>query len=465
MARRIRPNNIHGNSIHRMVRRITLSSFYKTTTKYKTTTHIDTISKIQHKTIISHYILNKTISIMFFVLFVFINLIVTCTSTQNKQVVTFVASWCDDSCNTWIEWTDKLALKYPNVSFKTIDADSELALAYNISKQKYNDVQDEYIEVPTSIFIENEQHHPFIGSRTFNGINTWINNALHGQHHPLFVSENIRHLGEWDKRFNASITVISKEEPIFGSILAEIPSLGFSWGPQNYSDTPAIFIRNTQNEISMAFDFQWKAIFKKILPPIIPLETANTDLGVEAIHFFSTYQVNIFAQRIPTWLNEFAKTIEQAAFIFTKTTNKPKAIVQIRNTQYVTENLSKTFKQWLEDIWKGLITPKHRKSMTPQDKHEWIIDAQGNTLWEHISQKTILFTYDQHSGQKCQQVFELYKHHANDIHMARFDLQNNDHELLPNDAKPGFIFYFEDKTLKNILPCEQNNIEYIFSDI
>jgi hypothetical protein len=402
---------------------------------------------------------------MLFILFIFINQFTTATTSPTLKVITFVSSWCDDSCNTWDQWTKQLAHKYTDVEFQTIDADSQLAKTYNISDKQFTHMQDEYIEVPTSIVIQNQTQHPFIGSRTFNGIDRWINNALHGQHHPIFVSESIRKLGEWDKRFNASITVISKEEPIFGSILAEIPSLGFSWGPQNYSDTPAIFIRNTLDEISMAFDFKWKNIFKKILPPIIPIETANTDLGIEAIHFFAKYHVNIFAQHIPTWMRDFSKTQTQAAFIFTKTTDTPKATVEIRNIRYTTENLSKSFKVWFQNIWKGLNTPTYRKSTTRTDKHTWIIDAQGNTLWEHVKDKTILFTYNQDSGNKCQQIFETYKQYAGDIRMARFDIQNNDHELLPNDAKPNFIFYFEDHTLQNILPCEQADIKHIFNNI
>lgn len=399
---------------------------------------------------------------MFFLLFIFLNHIDTAHSTQ---IITFVASWCDESCNTWDKWTQKLALKYTDVEFKTIDIESEQALTYNLTQHKFTHMQDQYIEVPNSIVLQNQTQHAFVGSRTFNGIDRWINNALHKQYHPIFVSESIRKLGEWDKRFNASITVISKEEPLFGSILAEIPNLGFAWGPQNYSDTPAIFIRNTQDEIAMAFDFKWKNIFKKILPPIIPIQTAQTDLGIEAIHFFAKYHVNIFAPHIPTWMTDFAKTQTQAAFIFTKTTGKTKAIVEIRNTQYVTENLSKSFKEWLQNIWKGTNTPSFRKSAEPTHKHTWIIDAQGNTLWEHVARKTILFTYDQHSGNKCQQVFETYKQYANDINMARFDIQNNDHELLPNNAKPGFIFYFEDNTLKNILPCGRTDVKYIFNNL
>ncbi len=393
-------------------------------------------------------------------IFAFISFVKSSPSFQHDLqntplVVTATATWCDSSCDRWQKWIQNIAKQHTNIQFITVDVDSPQAKQYNLTSRKYNQVQDEYIQVPNSVFVTNQQQHNFVGSRTFNGLNIWIQNAIHGQYHPVFTTDNINQLGEWDKRFNASITVISHEEPIFGSILAEIPSLGYAWGMQNYSDTPAIFMRDTQDEISMAFDFQWKGLLKKILPPLIPQETADTDLAVETILFFADYYINIITPDIQPWLNRLSKQYENVAFIVEQKQDKTKqiAFLQKRTVQYKTQDLSIQFVTWFQNIWKGKTRPFYRKSTPPQKQHSWLIDVQGNTLWNYTN-NIILYTYSQNTPEQCKHVFQNYKQYSQDIHIGRFDIQNNDHELFPNDARAGFIFHFENNTLKHVLPCE-----------
>ena len=203
-----------------------------------------------------------------------------------KEVITFTAKWCDNSCSLWLSWIDELKEKYPQVTFRTYDIDEHFDKAsdYNLTSGVYSWIKDDFLSVPISVWVEPPNHYKFNSARTLNGIDKWIENALHKQFHPIFSTNNIHALGEWDKRHEASITVLSKEEPDFSFFLAEMPTLGYSWGVQNHSTTPVIFIRSVFNNVSMAFDYKWENMMHKILSPIIPLWLAKSNLGIETIY-------------------------------------------------------------------------------------------------------------------------------------------------------------------------------------
>ena len=379
-------------------------------------------------------------------------------------IVTVVAEWCDHSCEKWDGWSRQLAEIYPQILFKTIDVEHARALQLNIVTHKYNNsIQDEYIEVPMSIWTNGQHQHTFIGSRTYNGLNVWIQNAMHNQFHPVFTTNNIMDLGKWDTRFNASITVISEQEPMFGAIIAEIPSLGFAWGRQTFSENPTIFIRNTHDEISMIFDYKWEHLMKKILPPIIPQQIAETDLGIETILFFAEHVVHIFTQNIPDWLHTFATEYPNIAFIHHETHLENKITMNIRSVQYTTNDLTERFETWFRNIWNGKTTPVYRKSRHINDKHNGIVDIQGDDLWEHAKNKTVLYTYGNNKEQACRNIVRKYKTPTTNITIARFNIRENDHELFPEEARSGFIFYFDNCTLQQIYNCEPStNLEHIF---
>ena len=151
-----------------------------------------------------------------------------------NRIITFTAKWCDQSCNTWVSWIDSLKQDFPSIYFETYDIDDhfELASKYNLTEGVFNRFKDDFLSVPISVWLHGDKYYKFNGARTFNGIKAWITNGLFGQFHPIFVTDNIHTIGEWDNRYVASITVIHNKEPDFGHLLSNIPSLGYAWGVQ-----------------------------------------------------------------------------------------------------------------------------------------------------------------------------------------------------------------------------------------
>lgn len=384
--------------------------------------------------------------------------------SPNKEVYIFTAEWCDTYCDRWLDWFTVLENKYTSVTFHRldIDKDKEEAERFNLTSGIYSNYKDHYLEVPTCVWVEGSEVHLFNGARNLPGIEKWLKNALEGQYHPVFTTSNIHDMGIWDNKQAASITVLSEKEPYFGPLLSEIPSLGYSWGVVNDTEKPVIFIRSITNNVSMAFDYRWDSIFKKILPPIIPIWIATTPIGLEAIKFLSVRDVEIHHDGpLEKWWDDVSIDFPYTAFLQyraneTDLQQLPKVIVRSRSVVYEYDSVGRDADVWFRSIWKGDIVPTFRKSAEPEECHAQFVDITGNTLWPWVKKHDILlYTYGQH-GSECEPIFQSVYGKNESFVLARMNFDENDHELFPNIAKPHFIYLFKNTKLTRVLNCRED---------
>ena len=379
-----------------------------------------------------------------------------------NRVITFTAKWCDKSCDTWLNWIDNLKKDFPSIYFETYDIDDhfEKASDYNLTEGVFNRFKDDFLSVPISVWLHGDKYYKFNGARTFNGIKTWIKNGLFGQFHPIFVTDNIHELGEWDKRYSSSITVIHNKEPDFGHLLSNIPSLGYAWGVQNHSLSPVIFIRSMLNNVSMAFDFRWENLLSQILAPVIPYWLAVTDIGLESIESLSTNELYIYSNKnLPEWWNDFSNKYPETAFIQFRSNETDDemstTILKSRSVIYKKKSIGKDIIPWFENIWKGMEIPFYRKSVQSKSLYDWLPDISGNDLWDWIKNKNVmLYVYGSKQIPECQYLLHDLKNQNTTAILASFNIEKNDHELFLELSRPGFLFYFSKQKLFNVYKCQ-----------
>jgi len=391
--------------------------------------------------------------------------------SPSKEVFVFTAEWCDIYCDRWLEWISRLENTHPSIVFHRLDIDKDVEQAkrFNLTNGIYSNYKDHYLEVPTCVWVEGSEIHLFNGARTFPGLSKWVHNALEGQYHPIFSTSNLQRLGLWDSKQEASITVLSDKEPTFSPLLAEIPSLGYSWGVVNTPGHPVIFIKSMTNNISMAFDYRWDSVFKKILPPIIPIWLATSPIGLESIRYFGMREVEIhYDGTLDNWWNDLSLDFPYTTFLhFRANESTPqymsKVMLRSRSVIYQYNSVKRVADEWFRNIWKGNITPKYRQSTEPHECHPQFVDITGDTLWPWLKQHDMLmYTYNKHSS-GCEAMFQSLYGLNNSIVLARMNFDENDHEIFPNVAKTDYMYLFKNMTLVKVLNCKESpNISSLF---
>ena len=408
----------------------------------------------------------------------FVLFIISATAEQlalpsKMEVVTFTADWCTTSCVLWTNWTKQLSQKYTDVAFTFYDIDKrrDLTWKYNLTNSSAKVIHNEILEAPESIFLtKNGEARRFIGSRTLNGLDTWINNAIHEQFHPLFTTSSLTALGKWDKRWPASVTILSKKEPLLSRYLSEYPSVGYAWLVQDYSDDTTVFVRSLNGKISYYPTFNLSTLASDLLSPMIPYWMTQTPVGQDVIQSSFTREVHIFHDGpLPAFWDDFSTSLPTVAFVhFRKNeTDEVGSKVKVfsRSVEYIYSNVSSGVVDWYKNIWLGNEEPFQRKSVTAAQQPSVFLkvynyvtgqpnvyNATGNTLWSILKKEPRAWICPYvRSFKDCTQVFE-----KSDVPYARiyFDLSTNDHEIFMEQSRTGFIHVVHDLRLIDVKGME-----------
>lgn len=380
-------------------------------------------------------------------------------SNNNHYVLTFVGDECGIRCDDWVEWTEIMSEEFPSVGFMVVDADYQIDFdVFNASiKENY-----EVTTIPDALFISGENTIRFQGSRTLRGMRRWLNDMVLGQFHPLFVSSDVGALNAFSNRFDASIQIMSREEPLLYGLMSDLTLVGFAW-TRSHSDSVVVFIRSITGENHVISDDTWwlKKLSKYILPPVIPYEIVPRMLTQEVMaHYGRTEMHVVYDGVLSSWWDDFSRLYNNLVIIQLNSSvgeefGLPPDTVSVYNRSIVFRypGVDIGVVRWFHDIFHARGTPVNgtRSTWVSQEVDENVLELTGDTLHDKIvsGDNITLLLYDNNTHAQCLEVFS----ESNHAFKARMHTYGNDHETLPPLARAGFIFHYATGRVVNVSRC------------
>ena len=355
-----------------------------------------------------------------------------------QKVLTFVAPWCNEKCDLWLEWIDDMRDEYPSITFETHDvADAELFETMHIR----NNTQT----VPDSMWLEAGDAHAFVGSRTRAGLRRWIADASQQLYAPLFISPSMMALDRFTKRFQASILIIDDEYPEDAFRLAlKLPHVGIGWALTDFEAPRQIIVTSIHKRVHLVQNAS--QIFHALVDTFITEDDLELETTQAIVEQFGKFEVQLQRRVCEESAHEFPATM----FFINPAARAP--MVYYKRSLVYENDIDFN---WLRKVRAFEIEPD-RPSGLPTKRHPTVTEVSSNAFNAFLDHPyAYVSLYDAYNpcATLIGDMSERWMNWTANTSVGRMDLSMNDHERLPTNARAGFIMVYTNGSNTRIIAC------------
>ena len=283
-------------------------------------------------------------------------------------------------------------------------------------------------------------YHAFNYPLNVRWVRRWIRDSRQGQ---FALVRRVSMVDRFQDDFDLSVHVMSAKRPRLDFLANRMPSVGFVWTEMlktRFRNT--IITTDINGRVNMQYNHSFNDLLHTLLPPVIPLWMATSELGNEIMSGFAKHEVDIvFDRHLPVHWLEFIKQYPLTAFIQYRTNETDRLSNSVwyyrRTVEYMFPSVGMDVIEWFASVVNGTAEPHKRRSLAPSEPHATLFDVTGSNLWDWVrnSEKTILYLYEDEPV-VCNGELDVVSN------VGRMDVRVNDHELLPDNAQQGMILHF-----------------------
>lgn len=358
-----------------------------------------------------------------------------------QKLVTFTAPWCTQ-CDTWLEWVRAATDAHPDIVLETRDA--SVMNEYEVMRT-HNVTNESTVEsVPDSMWEHGAETYAFIGSRTRGGVARWVEDHLRGVRAPLYISESVANLSTFTDRFDASITVLHDTYPMDAYRLSlRLPQVGIAWARTDFSGPRQLFVRSFRGRMHLLGDRA--ELFHSLLDTVVtPADLEREDVAAIA-ELFAKHVVYVRGHLCPEEAAAFPKTM------FVRVTEGPGMVYRRRRIAYESPTVDL---DWYARVRAYDVVPERPTGRAlPRAP---ILEVHADTFDATVANDTTFVAlYDAEEDACYARTGDYAERWVNrsNLTVARMHIGLNDHEKLPEAARPGFILVYVNGTRTSIMSC------------
>jgi hypothetical protein len=316
------------------------------------------------------------------------------------------------------------------------------------------------VSIPSVVF----RGHAFTYQKSVEWLKRWFRDAMDNEFSLVTNNTNIK----WDKRNPVSVHILGNKH-FHLPVTQFLPDVAFGWNymPKFKFNFTSI-VRGVHGRINMRHTKNLNHLLRDLLPPITPKWMIASGAGLQIASYMPVREVHIIDEYVnPAWYN-LTSMFPHTIFIHMLSNETdivgPVTMTFHRSLEYTYNGTGPDAVSWFLQVVDGNAEPSFRFSNMPEDTHPAITELTGDSLlnWTDSVNESFVYVYDSEvSASECEDIFA--ERGMNGTAVGRFHMGLNDHESFGAGLKPGYALKYVNRSVVRYIPCDHENILWIFS--